>query len=290
MMENTGADPPDFPPDSPPDDRSAPATLADKSPARLALISMIWLLGFSLIARGAGFLKEMALAHRFGVGPVTDAYVLGFTWATWIPSIFASVAMATVVPTVAHLTRESPAECDLFSREFAGATLAIGLAVAAAIALYPAAYGRLTGLESSLATSLPALALMVPALFVGAYGSTRLVAVHRHGNLALEAVPALLLAFVLVVPWPLDLLSLSLATSASYVAFAASVLILMKRNGLPMRMRLGFRSRGWTALASAATALVVGNLCAGSLTVVDQLQAASLGEGSVSTLGREPAR
>lgn len=260
------------------------------SPGRLALHSMLWLLMFSLVAKGASFFKEIALAHRFGVGPITDAYVLGFSWATWLPGIFASLAMATLVPTVATLSHRSPAEGDLFTREFAGVTLVAGFCVAvltalAPVTLVPLAEAAGYRIGPSLATTLPALAWLVPAFFIASFGSTRLVAEHRHANLALEAVPALVLTGVLLLPDELTLWQLCIGTSAGYLLYAAAVLVLMKRDGQPLRIRFGFRSEGWHALAGASVALVIGNVCAGSLVVVDQVQAATLGAGGASTLG-----
>lgn len=253
---------------------------------RFALRSMAWLLLFSLIARGAGFFKEMALANRFGVGAVTDAYVLGFTWATWIPSIFASVVMATMVPTLARLSQQAPAQARQFAGEFAGVALAGGLALALLTAIAPWLLG-LAGLtiDDSLARTLPALALIAPSLCIAALGSTRLAAEHRHANLALEALPAVALTLVLLAPLELDLVRLCLATSAGYAVYALGVILLMRRNCQSLGLRLGFRSTGWQTLAGAASAVLIGNVCAGSLTLVDQIQAATLGEGAVSTLG-----
>ncbi|MGE0315490.1 MAG: lipid II flippase MurJ [Lautropia sp.] len=255
------------------------------SPAMLALRSMLWLALFSLVARGAGFFKEMALAHRFGVGAVTDAYVLGFTWTVWMPGIFASVAMATLVPTLARLAVDSPSERDRFGSEFAGLSLVAGLVLAVATAAAPTIGGLGASLDPTLALTLPAMALIVPAYFLATYGSTRLVARHSHANLALEAVPAVVLIAVLVAPVDLDLRELCLATTAGYLLYALSVIVLMRRDGEPLALRFGFGSPGWRMLAGAASVMIIGNVCAGSLTLVDQAQAALLGEGSVSILG-----
>ncbi len=137
----------------------------------------------------------------------------------------------------------------------------------------------------SLGATLPALALLLPAFLFATFGSSRLVAEHRHSNLALEAIPALVLTAVLLLPDDLTLWQLCIGTSAGYLLYALAVGLLMRHSGQPLRIRFGFRSQGWHSLAGATLALVVGNVCAGSVLLVDQVQAAALGEGGASTLG-----
>ena len=153
------------------------------SPIRRALTSMLWLLLFSVIAKSAGLLKEMLFANRLGIDTLMDQYALTSNWALWIPSILPSIAMATMVPVLAALRRQSDAEADAMLGEIAGMALAAGVVLGIATALAPLALGGLFADGPMFRIGLPAMALIAPAMCVVAAGSAQLVSKHRHANL-----------------------------------------------------------------------------------------------------------
>ncbi len=254
------------------------------SPARRTLRSLVWLLVFSVVARGAGFFKEMAVAHELGVSQLTDHYVLAFNWVQWLPAVFGSLAISTFIPMLSEMRRESQQQGDRLADEFAGLTVLLGAILAVLTAAAPLVAIPFFGAEASLSTSLPAMAWVAPALVFAGYGTAMLVASHRHSNLMLEGIPALaFLAFLLAVSQP-TLQALSLATSVGYWLYAAAILAMLHFSGHRFRPRLSFRSPGWRRIGRGALALLVSTLCVGAVLVVDQTQAAALGEGAASTL------
>ncbi|MGE0801660.1 MAG: lipid II flippase MurJ [Lautropia sp.] len=251
---------------------------------RRALRSLSWLLLFAVLSKGAGFFKEMALAHRFGIAAITDAYALGFAWAIWLPGIFASIALAVVVPALATLRTRPEAERRQFVAELIGLTLTAGVVAGILTALVPLL--RLAGvpLDDSLAQTLPLLAWLVPASFITALATALLVAEHRHSNLALEGLPSALLIVALLLPARIDLATLCLVTAAGYGVYAVAVLLQLRATGQSLMPRFGFGAPAWRVLATASAAVLIGNACAGSLMLADQSQAAALGAGAAATL------
>ena len=253
---------------------------------------------FAIGSKAVSFFKELAIASEFGVGAVADAYILGFTWATWLPGIFVSVTMASIVPIGRSLKHRTPPEDELFFREFAGLSVLIGFVIGGLTAAAPVFFSSFgadsQGVYESLRLTLPVLAVLVPAAFFAAYCSARLVDQQRHSNLAFEALPpAVILIYLLTANNP-TLIGLCAATATGYVLYASATGYVLyatvtasapHQGGQSVRPLLGLRSRGWREFAGAAIIMIVGNACAGSLMVVDQFQASFLPEGSISILG-----
>lgn len=260
------------------------ATAMRVSPLRRALTSMLWLLLFSVIAKSAGLIKEMLLANRLGIDTLMDQYALASNWALWIPSILPSIAMATMVPVLAALRRQSDAEADTMLSEIAGMALGAGVILCIATALAPLALGGMFASDPLFRIGLPAMALIAPAMCIVAAGSAQLVSKHRHANLMMEASPALVIAAYLVLAPSLDLLGLSLATSAGYVLYALMILWLLHRAAALPVPKFSLRSRGWRLIGRASLILTIGSTCAGTVAVVDQSQAALLGPDASATL------
>ena len=257
---------------------------APVSPARRALTSMLWLLLFSVVAKSAGLLKEVLFANRLGIGVLLDQYALTSNWALWIPSIVPSIAMAAMVPVLATLRRQSESEADTMFAEIAGMALAAGAVLGVATALAPLALGELFGDDPMFRISLPAMAVIAPAMCIVAAGSAQLVSKHRHANLMMEASPSLVIAAYLFLSPGLGLLGLSLATSAGYLLYALMVLWLLHRaSALPVP-RFSLKSPGWRLIGRASLILTIGSICAGTVAVVDQSQATLLGPGASATL------
>ncbi len=254
------------------------------SPVRLALTSMLWLLLFSVIAKGAGLLKEMLFANRLGIDTLMDQYALASNWALWIPSIVPSIAMATMVPVLAALRRQSDTEADAMLSEIAGLALAVGIVLGLATALAPLILGGVFADDPVFRVGLPAMALIAPALCIVAAGSAQLVSKHRHANLMMEAAPALVIGAYLALSDNLDLVGLSIATSAGYLLYALMVVWLLHRAAALPTPSFSLRSTGWRLIGRASLIMTVGSVCVGTIAVVDQSQAARLGPGASATL------
>ena len=245
---------------------------------------MLWLLLFSVVAKSAGLMKEILFANRIGVDTLMDQYALASNWALWIPAIVPSIAMATMVPVLAALRRQSDTEANAMLSEIAGMALAVGGILGLSTALAPLVLGGQFADDPVFRIGLPAMALITPAMCIVAVGSALLVSKHRHANLMMEAAPASVIGCYLILSPDLDLLGLSIATSAGYLLYALLVLWLLHRAAALPVPKLSFRSSGWRLIGRASVIMTIGSICAGTVAVVDQSQAALLGPGASATL------
>ncbi len=75
----------------------------------------VWVSLFVLLGKLAGAVKEMAVAYRYGVSGVVDAYQLAFTVVTWIPGTLVSVIGVVLIPILVRLRQRDAADRALFS-------------------------------------------------------------------------------------------------------------------------------------------------------------------------------
>lgn len=72
---------------------------------------------FVLLGKLAGAVKEMAVAYRYGVSGVVDAYQLAFTVVTWIPGTLVSViALNSNILFVINIFPYPPAHNEEFNK------------------------------------------------------------------------------------------------------------------------------------------------------------------------------
>ena len=255
---------------------------------RLILAGMARVIFFVAIGRLAGAAKEIALAYRFGIGELTDAYVTLMTFVLWPVALWLTVVTATIVPLEAR-TSDAVAISQFRSELTAGAlTLGILLALAAiALMMLPsasAAPGNLIAFPSAMLAMIPVGVLLIPlGLMIGLW-STWTMGSGRHTNTLLEGVPALVVAVVVITMPELGASGLVWATVAGFVAH----LLLL---GIPLIMRgelpapsVRFESVLWRPFFSGFGLLLAGQALMASVVLIDQSIAVGLGSGAPSTL------
>jgi putative peptidoglycan lipid II flippase len=154
------------------------------------------------VAKIAGLAKELAMAWRFGSGPVADAYALTFSLASWPAAVWVSVATVLIVPLMVAARREDPETLDLLRRELVAAALVLGAGLGLVVFI-----GLNLGLTQGwfLASERAAearrmvgpLALTVPLAAVSAVLAAWLISAQRQINTLFEGAPSLLLFGVL---------------------------------------------------------------------------------------------
>lgn len=268
--------------------RSAPAA-ADAGPSfDQAVARGVVLVGaFAAITSAARLAQDVAIASRFGTGPLVDAYYFLASLANWPVAVALSLFTLLLVPVEAGERRAaSQRDLRLFRSEALGAVLLAALAsvplawlVLRAIAGGPAG-GLAPGTAELAVTGVPAIVGVVPLGIVGALLSAWLVAHGRHVLALLEGLPALVLAAtVLLLP-----AALFWGTAAGFAVQAiAMAAMLHAAHNLPAPA-LGFRSPLWHGMGRGALLLVAAQVFSAMLPLVDAFFAARLGEGTLATL------
>jgi peptidoglycan biosynthesis protein MviN/MurJ (putative lipid II flippase) len=248
---------------------------------------------FVLIGRFAGAAKEMAVAWRYGVSGVVDAFQLASTLVGWLPTVVASVSGTVLVTALVRARTDDPQARSRFLGELNGIALAIGVAsVTVSLCVGPTVVGFLaTGLSSetrALAIEMswqlaPAGAL---AVFITLF-AVRLQARERHVNTLLDAVPATVL-IVALFAWPTDAAGTPLIWGALVGATVhAAVLARLgsRADGVLGRVYLSLRSGHWEDIRRAAPVLLVGQIALSFLGPIDQFTATRFGDNAIATLG-----
>ena len=154
---------------------------------------------FLLLGKFVGAFKEMAVAYRYGISEVVDAYQFTLTMAGWLPVTAIGVLSVVLIPVLVKLKRRSSEERQLFVRELLGITLVAGAALA--VVLYFVWPWVLGWVGTDLTTNTRAMSqeLMLafaPVAFltlVAGVSSARLRAHERHINTLLDSIPALVI-------------------------------------------------------------------------------------------------
>lgn len=248
---------------------------------------------FLLIGKVAGAFKEMAVAYRYGVSDVVDAYQFTLTLAGWLPLTLVGAFSVVLIPALVRSRQADAGTHGRFLGELQawawllggliGVVLALGWPVVLAVA-----GGDLAPDVRTMSHQLM-LAFAPAALFLIWTGlsAARLRAHERHVNTLLDSVPALaiLVAVLLARPgsgiWPLLWGAL-----AGYCAQALLLAALARRaDAVATPVRLHRRAPQWQSLAAAAGIMLVGQLASSLVGPVDQYTAAGLGQNANATLG-----
>ncbi len=245
---------------------------------------------FASISALVGAGKEVAIAWRFGVGSIVDAYQFLFTLAQWPLSLLATLFTVTLVPLVAKLSKTTPTDLRRFQAEVLGVALVAvaPICVAVYFGLSLVVTSTVVGLDSAVRGH--AEAMLAPfALSIG-FGMLAvllggwIMAENRHSNTLLQSVPALIVLLA-VLGFASGSKPLAWATALGFAAWAlASWLVLGSRHGVRWP-QLSLRSPHWQALLAGMGTLLFGQLLMSLVSLVDQFFAARLGVGALSTLG-----
>lgn len=242
---------------------------------------------FSLLGKLATAAKEVAVAWRFGVSPVVDAYLFVFNLFNWGMLIWFSVLTVVLIPLEARLRRESPEQLRVFRAELLGLTIVVGLLLVAASRLMMPALltSRIVGLPpptQDLALEiLPRLALLALVGPLVALYSTWMMSGGRNANTLLEGVPSLaILGAVLTTDGVESLVWGTLVGTVVQLVCLAWPRISAVDVRLPS---LRLSSSAWRPFVDGFALVLGGQVIIGLTTLVDQFFAAGLGTGAISS-------
>lgn len=248
---------------------------------------------FLLLGKAAGAFKEMAVAYRYGVSDVVDAYQFTMVMANWIPVTMVGVFSVVLIPVLVQLKSHRRSQRQQFIGELLSVMLALGVAVAVGLwLLWPwvLAFGA-KGLSPAVQTmSSELIWAFAPAailtLLTGLQAA-RLRAHERHINTLLDSVPAFsILVFVLAAGPGQGVWPLLWGTLIGYLVQSGSLYYLARRaDGFFARPRWGFSAEQWPVLAQAAGIMLIGQIAMSFVGPLDQYTAASLGDNANAILG-----
>jgi peptidoglycan biosynthesis protein MviN/MurJ (putative lipid II flippase) len=248
---------------------------------------------FVLIGKCAGAFKEMAIAYRYGINHLVDAYQLTISLITWLPTTLVAVLAVVLVPAMVKLRASSKEEQARFLGELNGMAVLIGVCFAALLYLgWPFVLDFMAG-NLSEDTRVMSYRMMLGMAPVGVLilticlHSARLQAHGRHVNTLLECIPAIvLLVFVLVWRDSTSLTPLIYGTTLGYLLQAVTLGVLShKVDKVRARFSLSLHSSQWPPMYRAVGIFMIGQLIMSFSTPLDQYFVAGLGDGSNATLG-----
>lgn len=250
--------------------------------------------GFTIIARLIGFAKEMAVASRYGVSPIVDAYNLAFAYVSWSAVAIVSVITSVFVP---HFVRLRSAGLHADRIRFEGeanlACLIVGSGLAAvAFWLCPMLISRTPSMLSqetiALASQMSSELFMVPlAMVLSGLLAARIIAAGGSLNALLEGVPpaAILGAAVYMLDYD-DGYPLVFGTIFGFCAQAMLLGVVASRiAGRFIFLNAQFEFKDWGPLRLHLAVMLLSQLAISLIAPIDQYAAAQLGDGSSATLG-----
>jgi len=248
---------------------------------------------FLLLGKAAGALKEMAVAWRYGVSDVVDAYQFTMTMANWLPITIVGALSVVLIPVLVNSRDEEASLRRRFLRELhgwvilAGVVLAVGLYVGWPWVLEWAGAGLDAETRQMSGQLIFAFAPAALLTLLTGISAARLRARERYINTLLDSVPAVvILIWVLLATTGADVGPLLWGTLVGYVIQSAWLLWLTEkadgRTGMP---RLGFSTHHWPDLMKAAGVMLVGQVAMSFVGPIDQYTAAGLGANANATLG-----
>lgn len=248
---------------------------------------------FLLLGKAAGALKEMAVAYRYGVSEVVDAYQFTMTLANWLPVTLVGVLSVVLIPVLVHSREDQAGKRRRFLAELHGWVIVTGVVLA--VAIYVAwpwvlewagagldADTRRMSAQLTLAFAPAALLTLLTGL-----SAARLRARERYINTLLDSVPAVvILIWVLLAATAPGVGPLLWGTLVGYVIQSIWLLRLANQaDGRVGRPVLGFTAEYWPDLVKAAGVMLIGQVAMSFVGPIDQYTAANLGGNANATLG-----
>lgn len=256
-----------------------------KGAARVAL--------FLLLGKFAGAFKEVAVAWRYGVSDVVDAYQFTFTLASWLPVTVVGVLSVVLIPALVRSRGQDVASRQRFLAELQGWGIAVGVVLA--VVIYVAWPWILEMAGQGLDASTRSMSLQLTWAFAPAalltllsgISAARLRAHERHLNTLLDSVPAVVILIWVLLATTVDSVGpLLWGTLVGY--FIQSILLLWLAGRADMTWaapRFTWSAAQWPELVKAAGVMLVGQVAMSFVGPLDQYTAATLGDNANATLG-----
>ena len=237
--------------------------------------------------------REIAIASRFGISGIVDAYQLALTITTWLPMMLTGTLSVVLVPLLMSVRKNGEQAYRAFVAELNG-TVLIGASAIAALTFLAAPFAsKLLASEGASATASLALSMsrgmVLVTLFtiLAGYFCARLQSRERFTYSVADAVPASAILLFTILPSKASAETLIVGTVVGYFLQLIFIGLLVGRNGDPPlgSLRLKHRSKAWSSLYRSLTLMALGQFLIMLTIPLDQGFAARLGIGSIAVLG-----
>ena len=245
---------------------------------------------YVFIGKLAGAAKEIAIACRYGVSDTVDAYVFVFNIINLPISVWFGTLSVVLIPLVARIRHEDTAGLPRFQKELLGLAIVIGLGLGllslfALPILFQTGWLGLTGQAQAKALNMvKVMAILGPIGAVVSLYSTLLMACGRNHNSLFEAIPALVILTVLLLPYGLISEPLVWGTVAGFSLHLVAVSIYMQQQGELETPSFRFQSPAWQNFWASIGTMAAGQILMSFTSIIDQFFAVGLGTGALSTL------
>ena len=246
---------------------------------------------FLFLAKLVAAAKEMVVAWRYGTGAIVDAYLFVFDIVSVPVAVWYSVLSAVLIPLLARLQLSDQPTVSRFRRELLGCTVLVGIAaglfvwLVLRLALANSSLGLPPETRALALASVDWLVWVIPLGVMAHLGSVLLMARGRHTNSLLEGAQPLTLLVLLLLLSSGDIFVLIAGTLLGALAQLALTTAMVGRGTIPARPQFSFTSPAWAEFGAGIGLMLVAQLALALAPVVDQLFAADLGVGAISSLG-----
>lgn len=240
------------------------------------------------VGKLAGAAKEMAIAYKYGTSEIVDLYVLVFTLALWIPSVWASVSTSVLVPLTSSMVT---GERKKFHKELLGWLLIFSAILALLLFYLLAPTVELLGKDlksgtgdmMNLVVGLSIVALFSMLIF---HLNALLLVEERHLNTLLNGIPSLtLLIFIISLSGVGASETLAIGSVVGALIHMGILIWLLRKSNLFGSPVFAKTSIGWSEFYKAVGIMVLSNVVISFAPIIDQVIASSLPDGSNATLG-----
>jgi len=267
-----------------------PTTARPRTDSRI-FSALVAIVGWIALAKIAGAMKEVAVAARFGISPVVDAYTFVFNFVTWPVALGLSILLVIVLPLLVRSANEDRDELILFRRETLGAMIVLSAAISVLIGgtLFVAVHWNLAHLSSAVlaqvATIYPAMLIFVFLGLINALLAVRLMAQFKHLNSFLEGVPAAVIFIVVILAPAASIWQLVWGTAVGVALQCALLVLALGRSVYREAPKFGLTAKSWSSVRGALPLLGASQLVISFSDVIDQLMVAHIGIGANAKLG-----
>lgn len=244
-----------------------------------------------MLAKLAAVAKEVVVAARYGAGPVIGGYVFIFNVVSWPIAVWTSVLSAVLLPLLIKLSVDNPDELNHFRREFFGAAIWFGSAIAVVmgallfVLLSMNVFNLVRPVDNAALEMLIPGALIVPLGFYNSALAVRLMALHRYTNSLLDGMPAMgIMISVLLFPSG----RADAIIWGTVVGYVAQLILLIAAQPAADRFdkpELRFRAAAWNNFFRFAGIVLGGQILIALAGVIDQAMVGHLGPTANATLG-----
>ncbi|WP_159991775.1 murein biosynthesis integral membrane protein MurJ [Pelistega ratti] len=249
---------------------------------------------FLIIGKLAGAIKEMAIAHRYGVSDVVDAYQFTQSMANWLPTTIVGAFSVVLIPVLVKLRHLGREEKNKFVAELQAWIFFIGILIMCFTwFVWPWVIEYTSGKLSETAKSytnemIGVFALTALLILLIGVNMARLRALERHINNLLDSLPALFIfAWVILSPNDVSIWPILWGTLSGYLLQTILLWYLAdKAEGERFIFpKWQFQSEHWSMLVQAAGFMLIGQIALSFVAPMDQIFVAQIGNNANATMG-----